>query len=316
MRRRTATSCAWTWRSRATSTRRSRSTGVSAAGGTTNVGIVLQAYLYRSESDLESLLELEPNVRVCKGAYLEPPEIAYPEKQDVDAAYVRLLELALRRAGFVGIATHDERMIEHAIAFVARERIPGERFQFQMLYGVRPQLQLSLVRRGYPVLVATPYGPDWYRYLMRRLAERPANIGFLLRNLVRAKCYRRKRLRARLQPRSSLPQRSGASPQDPAQVAPQPRSCGSKPYAAVAYPATSFGYARSTAARSAAPRNVRGTPRHAQCVSAGSFVSSSLVKTSSCSRGKSASHRSRCSAYRPRGDVAAAEERQVGDSYV
>jgi proline dehydrogenase len=153
--------------------------------GTTNVGIVLQAYLYRSENDLESLLELEPNVRVCKGAYLEPPEIAYPEKHDVDAAYVRLLELALRRAGFVGIATHDERMIEHAIAFVARERIPGERFQFQMLYGVRPQLQLSLVRRGYPVLVATPYGPDWYRYLMRRLAERPANIGFLLRNLVR-----------------------------------------------------------------------------------------------------------------------------------
>jgi proline dehydrogenase len=154
-------------------------------GGTTNVGIVLQAYLYRSTDDLESLLELEPNVRVCKGAYLEPPEIAYPEKKDVDSAYMRLLELALRRAGFVGIATHDERMIEHAIAFVARERIPGERFQFQMLYGVRPQLQLSLVRRGYPVLVATPYGPDWYRYLMRRLAERPANIGFLLRNLVR-----------------------------------------------------------------------------------------------------------------------------------
>ena len=123
-----------------------------------------------------SLLDLEPNVRVCKGAYLEPPEVAYPEKEDVDAAYVRLLELALRRAGFVGIATHDERMIEHAIAFVAREQIPGERFQFQMLYGVRPQLQLSLVRRGYPVLVATPYGPDWYRYLMRRLAERPANI--------------------------------------------------------------------------------------------------------------------------------------------
>jgi proline dehydrogenase len=155
------------------------------AGGTTNIGIVLQAYLYRSERDLESLFELEPNVRVCKGAYLEPPEVAYAEKKDVDAAYVRLLELALRRAGFVGIATHDERMIEHAIAFVAREQIPGERFQFQMLYGVRPQLQRSLVRRGYPVLVATPYGPDWYRYLMRRLAERPANIAFLLRNLVR-----------------------------------------------------------------------------------------------------------------------------------
>ena len=155
------------------------------ADGTNNVGIVLQAYLYRSEDDLETLLPLEPNVRICKGAYLEPPCVAYPEKKDVDAAYVRLLELALRRAAFVGVATHDERMIEHAIAFAGRERIPAERFQFQMLYGVRPQLQLSLVHRGYPVLVATPYGPDWYRYLMRRLAERPANIGFLLRNLLR-----------------------------------------------------------------------------------------------------------------------------------
>lgn len=153
--------------------------------GLDNVGIVLQAYLYRTERDLEDLLPLKPNVRICKGAYLEPPEIAYPEKRDVDAAYVRLLERALHEAGFVGIATHDERMIEHAIAFTERERIPAERFQFQMLYGVRPQLQLSLVRRGYAVLVATPFGPDWYRYLMRRLAERPANVGFLLRNLVR-----------------------------------------------------------------------------------------------------------------------------------
>ncbi len=153
--------------------------------GADNVGVVLQAYLYRTERDLEELLPLRPNVRICKGAYLEPPEIAHPEKRDVDAAYIRLLERALREAGFVGIATHDERMIEHAVAFTEREQIPAERFQFQMLYGVRPQLQLSLVRRGYAVLVATPFGPDWYRYLMRRLAERPANIGFLLRNLVR-----------------------------------------------------------------------------------------------------------------------------------
>ena len=153
--------------------------------GADNVGIVLQAYLYRTERDLEELLPLRPNVRICKGAYLERPEIAYPEKRDVDAACIRLLERALREAGFVGIATHDERMIEHAIAFTERERIPAERFQFQMLYGVRPQLQVSLERRGYAVLVATPFGPDWYRYLMRRLAERPANVGFLLRNLVR-----------------------------------------------------------------------------------------------------------------------------------
>ncbi|MET0937850.1 MAG: proline dehydrogenase family protein, partial [Gaiellaceae bacterium] len=153
--------------------------------GADNVGIVLQAYLYRTERDLEELLPLRPNIRLCKGAYLERPEVAYAEKRDVDAAYVRLLEQALTSAGFVGIATHDERMIEHAIAFIRREQIPAERFQFQMLFGVRSQLQLSLVGRGYEVLVATPYGPDWYRYLMRRLAERPANIGFLLRNLVR-----------------------------------------------------------------------------------------------------------------------------------
>jgi proline dehydrogenase len=150
-----------------------------------NVGIVLQAYLYRTERDLEELLPLHPNVRICKGAYLERPEVAYPEKRDVDAAYVRLVERALTSAAFVGIATHDERMIEHAIAFIRREHVPAERFQFQMLYGVRPQLQLSLVRRGHAVLVATPHGPDWYRYLMRRVAERPANVGFLLRNLVR-----------------------------------------------------------------------------------------------------------------------------------
>ena len=153
--------------------------------GIDNVGVVLQAYLHRTERDLEELLPLRPNVRLCKGAYLEPADVAYPEKRDVDAACVRLLERALREAGFVGIASHDERLIEHAIGFVRRENIPSERFQFQMLYGVRPQLQLSLVRRGYSMLVATPYGPDWYRYLMRRLAERPANVAFLLRSLVK-----------------------------------------------------------------------------------------------------------------------------------
>ena len=154
-------------------------------GGIDNVGFVLQAYLYRTPTDLDELLPLRPNVRLCKGAYLEPPAVAYPEKADVDAAYVRLLERSLREAAFTAIATHDARMIEHAIAFAAREKIPPERFQFQMLYGVRPQLQLAILRRGFSVLVATPYGPDWYRYLMRRLAERPANVGFLLRNLLR-----------------------------------------------------------------------------------------------------------------------------------
>jgi proline dehydrogenase len=153
--------------------------------GHDNVGTVLQSYLRRSETDLESLLDLSPNLRIVKGAYLEPAEIAYPEKQDVDAAYARLVERSLGAGGFTAVATHDERLIEHAIGFAQREGISRERFQFQMLYGVRPKLQLELAGRGYEVLVATPHGPDWYRYLMRRLAERPANVLFLLRNLVR-----------------------------------------------------------------------------------------------------------------------------------
>jgi proline dehydrogenase len=151
--------------------------------GHANVGAVLQSYLLRSEEDFASLLPLAPNLRLVKGAYLEPPEVAYPEKRDVDAAYGRLLEASLAGGGFTAIATHDEALIERAIAFTRERGIPTERFQFQMLYGVRPRLQLELVRRGYDVLVATPYGPDWYRYLMRRLAERPANLLFLLRNL-------------------------------------------------------------------------------------------------------------------------------------
>jgi proline dehydrogenase len=151
--------------------------------GHDNVGIVLQSYLYRSEADLAELLPLTPNLRLVKGAYLEPPDVAYPDKKDVDAAYVRLLETSLAGGAFTAIATHDEALIEHAIAFAEEHGIARDSFQFQMLYGVRSALQLELVRRGYAVLVATPYGPDWYRYLMRRLAERPANVLFLLRNL-------------------------------------------------------------------------------------------------------------------------------------
>jgi proline dehydrogenase len=153
--------------------------------GHENVGAVLQSYLFRSEDDIAGLLPLAPNLRLVKGAYLEPPEVAYPEKEDVDAAYVSLLETSLGGEGFTAIATHDETLIEHAIAFARERGIPNERFQFQMLYGVRPRLQLDLVGRGFDVLVATPYGPQWYRYLMRRLAERPANLLFFLRNLVR-----------------------------------------------------------------------------------------------------------------------------------
>jgi proline dehydrogenase len=149
------------------------------------VGTVLQAYLYRTEHDLEELLPLQPNLRLVKGAYLEPPQVAYPRKADVDGAYVRLLETMLRAGGHTAIATHDESIVEHAVRFAEAHAVPRDRFEFQMLYGVRPQLQLGLAARGYKVLVATPYGPEWYPYLMRRLGERPANALFLLRNLAR-----------------------------------------------------------------------------------------------------------------------------------
>jgi proline dehydrogenase len=151
-----------------------------------NVGTVLQSYLYRSEDDLSSLLDLHPNLRLVKGAYLEPRELAYPKKDEVDAAYVRLLERSLRDGGFTAVATHDERLIRHTIAFAAREGIGRDRFQFQMLYGIRPGLQRALARGGFDVLVATPFGPEWYSYLMRRLAERPANTLFFLQALVRS----------------------------------------------------------------------------------------------------------------------------------
>jgi proline dehydrogenase len=153
--------------------------------GLDNVGTVLQAYLHRTPADLESLLPLEPNLRLVKGAYLEPPEVALPRKADVDAAYARLLERMLPAIGHTAVATHDERLIDHALHVAEREGVPRERFELQMLYGVRPQLQLDLARRGYKVLVATPYGPEWYPYLMRRLGERPANLLFFLRNAVR-----------------------------------------------------------------------------------------------------------------------------------
>jgi proline dehydrogenase len=153
------------------------------AAGLDNVGTVLQSYLYRTPDDLESLLPLAPNLRLVKGAYLEPASVAYPKKADVDAAYLRLVERSLGADGYTAIATHDERMIDHALAFAEREGIGRDRFELQMLYGVRPQLQLDLAARGYKVLVATPFGPAWFPFFTRRLAERPANLLFVARNL-------------------------------------------------------------------------------------------------------------------------------------
>lgn len=154
-------------------------------GGIDNVGTVLQSCLYRSEQDLEALLPLAPNLRLVKGAYLEPATVAYPKKTDVDDSYIALAERALQGDGFTAIATHDERIIDHMIAFTERQGIDRDRFEFQMLYGIKSPLQRDLAARGYRVLVATPFGPDWYAYLMRRLAERPANLGFILRNAIR-----------------------------------------------------------------------------------------------------------------------------------
>lgn len=152
--------------------------------GRDNVGTVLQSYLYRSEEDLRALLPLQPNLRFVKGAYLEPPSVAYPDKRDVDEAFVRLVEAALDGGAYAAVATHDERLIERILAFARGRRLGRDRFELQLLYGVRPRFQRDLLDRGFKVLIATPYGPEWYPYLMRRLAERPANVLFLVRSLL------------------------------------------------------------------------------------------------------------------------------------
>jgi proline dehydrogenase len=154
--------------------------------GFDNTGVVLQAYLYRTEADLRALLPLKPNVRIVKGAYLEPPSVAYARKADVNDNYCRLVDLSLAGGGFTAIATHDDAMISHARQALANSRAADEgRYEFQLLYGVRPQLQLRLVRDGHPTRVCAPYGTDWYVYFGRRLAERPANLLFVLKNMVR-----------------------------------------------------------------------------------------------------------------------------------
>jgi proline dehydrogenase len=155
------------------------------ADGHDNVGTVLQACLYRTERDLRDLLPLRPNLRLVKGAYLEPPDVAFPKKADVDRNFFQIIATSLLDGGYTAIATHDDRIIKRSIAFIDEHRAGGDRFEFQMLFGVRPQLQLDVLRRGYRVLIATPYGADWYPYFMRRLAERPANVLFFVRNVFR-----------------------------------------------------------------------------------------------------------------------------------
>jgi proline dehydrogenase len=149
------------------------------------VGAVIQAYLYRSEKDIETLLAERIRIRLCKGAYNEPPQIAFPGKSDVDANYVKLMKMLLKSGVYHGIATHDEKMISATIAFARAENIAADQFEFQMLYGVRRDLQQQLVRDGWRMRVYIPFGTEWYPYLMRRLAERPANALFIARNLFR-----------------------------------------------------------------------------------------------------------------------------------
>lgn len=148
-----------------------------------NVGIVLQSYLYRTFPDVQRANLIKARVRLCKGAYKEPETVAYPEKKDVDSNYVRGMHELMLKGNYPGIATHDERIIDEAKRFARDNQIAPNRFEFQMLYGVRRDLQDKLVREGYRMRVYVPFGTQWYPYLMRRLAERPANVAFLTGNV-------------------------------------------------------------------------------------------------------------------------------------
>ncbi len=149
------------------------------------VGAVIQAYMRRSEADVTELLNDGIRIRLCKGAYQEPPEIALQAKFEVDGNYIRLMKMLLKSSVYHGLATHDANIIREAKAFVIREKISRESFEFQMLYGIRRDLQQSLVREGWRVRVYVPFGTEWYPYLMRRMAERPANLQFVLKNMLR-----------------------------------------------------------------------------------------------------------------------------------
>jgi proline dehydrogenase len=149
------------------------------------VGAVIQSYMRRSENDVTRLLQDGIRIRLCKGAYKEPPEIAYQAKPEVDSNYIRLMKTLLKSGIYHGLATHDEKIILEAKAFAVAESIPRDAFEFQMLYGIRRDLQQSLVREGWRMRVYVPFGTEWYPYLMRRLAERPANVMFVARNLLR-----------------------------------------------------------------------------------------------------------------------------------
>ena len=150
------------------------------------VGTVIQAYLRRSEADVEKLLAEGIRIRLCKGAYKEPASIAYESKSEVDANYIKLMKMLMKSGIYHGLATHDENIIREAEAFGRKENIPPDAFEFQMLYGIRRDLQQGLVRAGWRMRIYVPFGTEWYPYFMRRLGERPANVFFILRNMLRA----------------------------------------------------------------------------------------------------------------------------------
>ncbi len=153
--------------------------------GYDNVGTVLQSYLHRTEQDVEALKPLRPNLRIVKGAYKEPPHLAFPEKKDVDENYKRVVASLLKAGCYTAIATHDERLVEWTKEFVRREGIPDSLFEFQMLYGVRMSWQEQLAREGYKVRCYVPFGEMWYPYFTRRIAERPGNLWFVIRNMIK-----------------------------------------------------------------------------------------------------------------------------------
>jgi proline dehydrogenase len=155
-------------------------------GNQKSVGTVIQSYLKRSESDVEKLLSEGIRIRLCKGAYKESADIAFAEKSDADANYVKLMKTLMKSGVYHGLATHDEKIIREAQAFADREKIARDSFEFQMLYGIRRDLQTSLVRDGWRMRVYIPFGTEWYPYFMRRLGERPANVFFIARNMLRS----------------------------------------------------------------------------------------------------------------------------------
>jgi proline dehydrogenase len=150
------------------------------------VGTVIQSYLHRSERDIENLLAAGIRIRLCKGAYKEPSDIAFQKKKDVDANYIKLMKILMKSGIYHGLATHDERIINEAKKFAIQENIPRDSFEFQMLHGIRRDLQQQLTRDGWGMRVYIPFGSEWYPYFMRRLAERPANVFFILKNLFRS----------------------------------------------------------------------------------------------------------------------------------